>query len=123
MEVVRERFVWEINFCEVLLEYLKNCFWVLGEICKYCEVFESILSCLSLIEDFDNNLGKILENSIFREIDLLDSYEEDEDINGNDWNGKIFDSGIGLWNFLFYYENDVYEKGMLWEENFLGGIF
>lgn len=122
-EAVRERLVRETNSREASLEHLKNRSRVLGEICKHREAFESILSCLSIIEDPDNSSGKISENSIPRETDLLDSYEEDEDINGNDRNGKIFDSGIGSRNSSFYYENDAHEKGMLREENSSGGAF
>ena len=122
-EAVRERLVRETNSREASLEHLKNRSRVLGEICKHREAFESILSCLSIIEDPDNSSGKISENSIPRETDLLDSYEEDEDINGNDRNGKIFDSGIGSRNSSFYYENDAHEKGTLREENSSGGAF
>lgn len=122
-EAVRERLVRETNSREASLEHLKNRSRVLGKICKHREAFESILSCLSLIEDPDNSSGKISENSIPRETDLLDSYEEDEDINGNDRDGKIFDSGIGSRNSSFYYENGAHEKGMLREENSSGGAF
>lgn len=122
-EAVRERLVRETNSREASLEHLKNRSRVLDEICKHREAFESIVSCLSIIEDPDNSSGKISENSIPRETDLLDSYEEDEDINGNDRNGKIFDNGIGPRNSSFYYENDAHEKGMLLEENSSGGSF
>lgn len=122
-EAVRERLVRETNSREASLEHLKNRSRVLDEICKHREAFESIVSCLSIIEDPDNSSGKISENSIPRETDLLDSYEEDEDINGNDRNGKIFDSRIGSRNSSFYYENDAHEKGMLREENSSGGSF
>lgn len=122
-EAVRERLVRETNSREASLEHLKNRSRVLDEICKHREAFESIVSCLSIIEDPDNSSGKISENSIPRETDLLDSYEEDEDINGNDRNGKIFDNGIGSRNSSFYYENDAHEKGMLREENSSGGSF
>lgn len=122
-EAVRERLVRETNSREASLEHLKNRSRVLDEICKHREAFESIVSCLSIIEDPDNSSGKISENSIPRETDLLDSYEEDEDINGNDRNGKIFDSGIGSRNSSFYYENDAHEKGMLREENSSRGSF
>ena len=122
-EAVRERLVRETNSREASLEHLKNRSRVLDEICKHREAFESIVSCLSIIEDPDNSSGKISENSIPRETDLLDSYEEDEDINGNDRDGKIFDSRIGSRNSSFYYENDAHEKGMLREENSSGGAF
>ncbi|PFX22741.1 hypothetical protein AWC38_SpisGene12703 [Stylophora pistillata] len=52
---------------------------------------------------------------------LLDSYEKDEDIDGNDRNekshGKHFDSGIGSRNSSFYHENayTADEKGILQE--------
>lgn len=105
--------------------YFKNCFRVFDEICKYWEVFESVLMCLSVFEDFDNSfvsdVSKIVENGIVREIDLLDSDGEGEDINGNDrLYEKWVDSGIGLSYFLFYLENgSVNEKGVLLEDVFL----
>lgn len=123
-EAVIERLVRESNSREASLEHLKNRSRVLDEICKHREAFESILSCLSIIEDPDDSSGKISENGVPRETDLLDSYEEDEDINGNDRSekshGKHWDSGTGSRNSSFYYENCntlAHEKGMLREEN------
>lgn len=129
-EAVIERLVREANAREASLQHLKNRSRVLDEICRHREAFESVLTCLSIIEDPDDSStsegGKISENGVPRETDLLDSYEEGEDINGNEsLHGKHVDSGIGSRNSSFNYENAnrANDRGMLREENSLGDVF
>ena len=86
-EAVIERLVREASEREPLLQHLKNRSRVLDEISKHRDAFESILTCLSIIEDAEYSSMpegmKVTENGVPRETDLLDSCEEDEDINGN----------------------------------------
>lgn len=133
-EAVIDRLVREASEHEASVRHLKNRSRVLDEICKHREAFESVLTCLDIIEDPDDSstseAGKISENGVPRETDLLDSYEEDEDINGNESpHVKRVDSGIGS-NYSTNYssfnlENDSREneKGMLQEENSFGDVF
>lgn len=80
-----KRLVQEASEKEQLFQYLKNRSRVLDEILKHRDAFESVLTCLSILEDSDYcttpNVGKVSLNGAPRETDLLDS--EDEDVNGN----------------------------------------
>lgn len=125
-EVIIERLVREASEHEDSVRHLKNRSRVLDEICKHREAFESVLTCLSILEDPDNSstseAGKIAGNGILRETDLLDSDEEGEDINGNDRSHekRQGDSGIGSSYSSFHLENGrANEKGVLPEDVFL----
>lgn len=124
-EAIIERLVREASEHEDSVRHLKNRSRVLDEICKHREAFESVLTCLSVLEDPDNSsasdASKIAENGIVRETDLLDSDGEGEDINGNDRSHeKRVDSGIGWSYSSFHLENgSANEKGVLPEDVFL----
>lgn len=124
-EAIIERLVREASEYEDSVRHLKNRSRVLDEICKHREAFESVLTCLSVLEDPDNSsasdASKIAENGIVRETDLLDSDGEGEDINGNDRSHeKRVDSGIGSGYSSFHLENgSANEKGVLPEDVFL----
>ena len=124
-EAIIERLVREASEHEDSVRHLKNRSRVLDEICKHREAFESVLTCLSVLEDPDNSsasdASKIAENGIVRETDLLDSDGEGEDINGNDRSHeKRVDSGIGSSYSSFHLENgSANEKGVLPEDVFL----
>lgn len=116
-EALIERLVREASEHEASVRHLKNRSRVLDEICKHREAFESVLTCLSILEDPDDSstsdAGKTGENNVPRETDLLDS--DEEDINGND-----VTSGIGYSYSSFHFENGTgNEKSMLPEENSL----
>ncbi|XP_078353793.1 vimentin-type intermediate filament-associated coiled-coil protein-like [Oculina patagonica] len=128
-EALIERLVREASEHEASVHHLKNRSRVLDEICKQREAFESVLTCLSLLEEPDDSstseAGKIAENCIPRETDLLDSDEESEDINGNESSHvKRVDSGIGSSYSSFHLENGRgIEKETLPEENSFGDVF
>lgn len=124
-EAIIERLVREASEHGDSVRHLKNRSRVLDEICKHREAFESVLTCLSVLEDPDNSsasdASKIAENGIVRETDLLDSDGEGEDINGNDRSHeKRVDSGIGSSYSSFHLKNgSANEKGVLPEDVFL----
>ena len=124
-EAIIERLVREASEHEGSVRHLQNRSRVLDQICKHREAFESVLTCLSVLEDPDNSstseAGKIAENGIVRETDLLDSDGEGEDINGNDRSHeKRVDSGVGSSYSSFRLENGrANEKGGLPEDVFL----
>lgn len=128
-ETLIDRLVREASEHESSVRHLKNRSRVLDEICKHREAFESVLTCLSILEDPDDSstseAGKMAENGIPRETDLLDSDVEGEDINGNESSHvKRVDSGIGSSYSSFNLENGRgNEKGMLPEENSFGDVF
>jgi len=124
-EAIIERLVREASEHESSVRHLKNRSRVLDEICKHREAFESVLTCLSILEDPGNSssseASKMAENGIVRETDLLDSDGEGEDINGNDRSHeKRVDSGVGSSYSSFHLENGrPNEKGVLPEDVFL----
>lgn len=124
-EAIIERLVREASEHESSVRHLKNRSRVLDEICKHREAFESVLTCLSVLEDPGNSssseASKMAENGIVRETDLLDSDGEGEDINGNDRSHeKRVDSGVGPSYSSFHLENGrANEKGVLPEDVFL----
>ena len=124
-EAIIERLVRQASEHESSVRHLQNRSRVLDEICKHREVFESVLTCLSILEDPDNSsaseAGKIAENGLVRETDLLDSDGEGEDINGNDRSHeKRVGSGIGSSYSSFHLENGISnEQGTLPEDVFL----
>lgn len=128
-EAAVERLVREASERDPLLQHLKNRSRVLDEICKHREAFESVLTCLSIIEDSeDNSLAggrRMPENGVPRETDLLDSYE-DEDVNGNTSSlVKRADSGIGTSSssFVDFGDARTYGKRVLGEGNPYGEVF
>jgi len=120
-EAMVEKLVREASEREPLLQHLKNRSRVLDEISKHRDAFESILTCLSIIEDSEYSSmpegGKFSENGVPRETELLDSYEEDEDINGNSsLPVRRADSGIGTsYSSVDLGNSGANEKGILEE--------
>lgn len=129
-EAVMKRLVREASEREPLLQHLKNRSKVLDEVLKHRDAFESILTCLSILEDSDYRSlpegDKANRIGVPRETDLLDS-DEDEDINGNkNLPVKRADSGIGASassSSVDLGNGGAYEKGMLRGENPFGEVF
>ena len=129
-EAAVERLAREASERESLFQHLKNRSRVLAEISKHRDAFESILTCLSIVEDSEYGSmpegRKMLENCVPRETDLLDSSEEDEDVNGNT-NLPIMkrvDSGIGTSpSSVDFGSVGGNEKGIMGETNSFGEGF
>ena len=127
-EAAVERLVREANERESLFQHLKNRSRVLAEISKHRDTFESILTCLSIVEDSEYGSmpegRRMLENCVPRETDLLDSSEEDEDVNGNtNLRIKRVDSGIGTPSSVDLGGVGTNEKTMMGETNPFGEGF
>ena len=127
-EAAVERLVREANERESLFQHLKNRSRVLAEISKHRDAFESILTCLSIVEDSEYGSmpegRRMLENCVPRETDLLDSSEEDEDVNGNtNLRIKRVDSGIGTPSSVDLGGVGTNEKTLMGETNPFGEGF
>lgn len=120
-EAAVEKLSREAREREAIFQHMKNRSRVLDEIVKHRDTFESILTCLSILEgseyySFSAEDGERTENGFQRETDLLDSYAED--INGNTGVSMNRDRSVGTSSSSVDLEtNGKYRQEMLGQEN------
>lgn len=119
-EATVENLVREARERESIFLHVKSRSRVLDEILKHRDAFESILTCLSILDDSEYSSvpdeRTMVENGIPRETDLLDS--DEEDINGNTSLPITKGSGIGQSSSsVDFGASGTYRKEMLGQEN------